>query len=72
MSIAKSPTEKQVRARKGHNCLFSYGKQARACSRAEIVTVEENEFRLCAVHEKRLRKIVKDAKKAHRRERWAA
>jgi hypothetical protein len=65
----KSPTEKQQRARRGHSCTLSDGKLGRSCGNAEVVSVE---FRLCPVHEKRLRKIVEDSKKAHRRERWAA
>lgn len=68
----KTPTEKQARARRGHSCILSFGKQNLSCDNAEIVTVEGLKFRLCAVHEKRLREIVRNAKKAHRRERWAA
>ena len=58
----KSPTEKQQRARRGHSCTLSDGKLGRSCGNAEVVSVEGVEFRLCPVHEKRLREIVKDAK----------
>ena len=57
-----TPTERQQRARRGHSCTLSDGKLGRSCGNAEVVSVEGVEFRLCPVHEKRLREIVRDAK----------
>ena len=69
----KSPTEKQKRARRGHSCILTSQRFTKSgCGEASEVEIEGMKFRLCLVHEKRLRGIVRDSKKAHRRERWAA
>lgn len=71
----KPATEKQVRARQGHGCLLT--SEDHGCGESPEVVIQGLEgtrikVRLCAVHEKRLKGIIEDARKAHRRQRWAA
>ena len=71
----KTPTEKQVRARRGHACILTSQRFTKSgCREASEVEVEGCLFRLCSVHEKRLREIVRDAKveKGERHPRRAA
>lgn len=56
----KPPTVHQLRARRGHGCLFSMVK--RSCGEAPEVEIEGITLRVCAFHQKLIKSIVRDAK----------
>lgn len=53
-------TDKEKRARKGKACILTA--LAQSCERAELVTVEGIELKLCPKHRALLKAIVYDAK----------
>jgi hypothetical protein len=63
-------TAREAQARRHQSCYLTCDK--RKCGIARVVTISGLTIRLCAVHRKLLRQIVKDANKPLHYERHAA